>query len=130
MLITEYRVPLPMTVAEYEVALLHGVAMASKDATGGGDGIEIRANEPMEHPKYGKCQYTHKIYHLSGYGISAIFLSLSPFACFLEQSYVFRLIQFELVRSQAGFACSHQRARLNSTRKLGTHILSAARNSL
>lgn len=64
MLITEYRVPLPMTVEEYQVAQLYTVAMASKDATGGGEGVEILKNEPMDHPKYGKCQYTYKIYRL------------------------------------------------------------------
>jgi hypothetical protein len=66
MLISEFRIALPMTVAEYEVALLYGVAEASKDVTGGGDGIEILKNEPMDHPTYGQCQYTLKVYHLSG----------------------------------------------------------------
>jgi hypothetical protein len=65
MLICEYRVPLPMTVEEYQVAQLYSVAMASKDVTGGGEGVEVLKNEPMEHPKYGKCQYTLKVYHLA-----------------------------------------------------------------
>jgi len=63
MLIKEYRVILPMTVAEYQVAQLFSVAEASKQETGGGEGIEILKNEPYE--KDGeKGQYTHKIYHL------------------------------------------------------------------
>jgi len=63
MIIKEYRIVLPMTVAEYQVAQLFSVAEASKNETGGGEGIEILKNEPYE--KDGeKGQYTHKIYHL------------------------------------------------------------------
>ena len=63
MLIKEYRVVLPMTVAEYQVAQLFSVAEASKQETGGGEGIEILENRPYE--KDGeKGQYTEKIYHL------------------------------------------------------------------
>ena len=63
MLIKEYRVILPMTVAEYQVGQLFSVAEASKQEMGGGEGIEILKNEPYE--KDGeKGQYTHKIYHL------------------------------------------------------------------
>jgi len=65
MLISEYRIPLPLTVEEYQIAQLYSVAMASKDVTGGGEGVEILKNEPMDHPKYGHCQYTYKIYHLA-----------------------------------------------------------------
>lgn len=39
------------------------MAEASKNETGGGEGIEVLKNEPYE--KDGeKGQYTHKIYHL------------------------------------------------------------------
>uniref|UniRef100_A0A3B1JYA1 Phosphatidylinositol transfer protein beta isoform n=1 Tax=Astyanax mexicanus TaxID=7994 RepID=A0A3B1JYA1_ASTMX len=42
---------------------LFSVAEASKNETGGGEGIEVLTNEPYE--KEGeKGQYTHKIYHL------------------------------------------------------------------
>ena len=48
---------------------LYSVAEASKNETGGGEGIEIVKNEPFEnHPllngKYTQGQYTYKIYHL------------------------------------------------------------------
>lgn len=87
--ICEYRVVLPMTVEEYQVAQLYSVAEASKENTGGGEGIEVLVNEPFEVVKsdfqdseskdkskdpdspleangkeYTKGQYTHKIYHL------------------------------------------------------------------
>lgn len=48
---------------------LFSVAEASKNETGGGEGIEVLKNEPYE--KDGeKGQYTHKIYHLKRYVLS------------------------------------------------------------
>ncbi|XP_043910284.1 phosphatidylinositol transfer protein alpha isoform [Protopterus annectens] len=62
-LIKEYRVILPIAVEEYQVGQLYSVAEASKNETGGGEGVEVLVNEPYE--KDGeKGQYTHKIYHL------------------------------------------------------------------
>ncbi|CAM4566456.1 unnamed protein product [Lepidochelys olivacea] len=62
-LIKEFRVLLPCSVAEYQVGQLFSVAEASKNNTGGGEGIEVLANEPYERP--GEAgQFTHKIYHL------------------------------------------------------------------
>ncbi|KAM9360566.1 phosphatidylinositol transfer protein beta isoform-like [Symphorus nematophorus] len=59
----EYRVVLPCSVQEYQVGQLYSVAEASKNETGGGDGIQVLKNEPYE--KDGeKGQYTHKIYHI------------------------------------------------------------------
>jgi len=68
-----------MTAEEYQVAQLYSVAEASKNETGGGEGIEVITNEPFdENPNlqpqkqlcadglnYTKGQYTHKIYHLA-----------------------------------------------------------------
>uniref|UniRef100_A0A0K8TN39 Putative phosphatidylinositol transfer protein n=1 Tax=Tabanus bromius TaxID=304241 RepID=A0A0K8TN39_TABBR len=70
MLIKEFRVTLPLTVEEYQVAQLYSVAEASKNETGGGEGIEVLKNEPFDnHPllggKYSSGQYTYKIYHLA-----------------------------------------------------------------
>lgn len=51
-------------VLQYQVGQLFSVAEASKNETGGGEGIEVLKNEPYE--KDGeKGQYTHKIYHLA-----------------------------------------------------------------
>ncbi|KAK8405915.1 hypothetical protein O3P69_006968 [Scylla paramamosain] len=63
------RVILPLTVEEYQVAQLYSVAEASKNETGGGEGIEVLKNEPFENypllgDEYSKGQYTYKIYHL------------------------------------------------------------------
>ncbi|XP_028275715.1 phosphatidylinositol transfer protein alpha isoform-like [Parambassis ranga] len=63
MIIKEFRILLPVSVEEYQVGQLYAVAEASKDQTGGGEGVEVLVNEPYE--KDGeKGQYTHKIYHL------------------------------------------------------------------
>ncbi|CAH1801375.1 unnamed protein product [Owenia fusiformis] len=80
MLIREFRVVLPMTVEEYQVAQLYSVAEASKNETGGGEGIEVKENNPFtgdpdpkdtgplgpydESKTYTSGQFTHKIYHL------------------------------------------------------------------
>ncbi|OWR51157.1 hypothetical protein KGM_206953 [Danaus plexippus plexippus] len=48
MLIKEYRVTLPLTVEEYQVAQLFCVAEVSKNETGGGEGIEVIKNEPFK----------------------------------------------------------------------------------
>lgn len=55
---------------QYQVAQLYSVAEASKNETGGGEGIEVLKNEPFDDfpllgGKYRKGQYTYKIYHLA-----------------------------------------------------------------
>lgn len=52
------------------MAQLFSVAEASKDNTGGGEGIEVLKNEPFSNynllgGKYNTGQYTYKIYHLA-----------------------------------------------------------------
>ncbi|KPM09855.1 phosphatidylinositol transfer protein alpha isoform-like protein [Sarcoptes scabiei] len=69
MLTKEYRIVLPLTVEEYHIGQLFGVAEASKNETGGGEGVEVVKNEPYSNypllnGKYDKGQYTYKIYHL------------------------------------------------------------------
>ncbi|KAL2297319.1 hypothetical protein Nmel_016618, partial [Mimus melanotis] len=57
------RVILPVSVEEYQVGQLYSVAEASKNETGGGEGVEVLVNEPYERDGE-RGQYTHKIYHL------------------------------------------------------------------
>ena len=52
------------------VAQLYAVAEASKNETGGGEGVEVLKNEPYDNVpllngKFTKGQYTHKIYRLA-----------------------------------------------------------------
>lgn len=60
---TSYLCNTPSPPSQYQVGQLYSVAEASKNNTGGGEGIEVLRNEPYE--KDGeKGQYTHKIYHI------------------------------------------------------------------
>ncbi|XP_037778765.1 phosphatidylinositol transfer protein beta isoform-like [Penaeus monodon] len=69
MLSKEFRVMLPLTVEEYHLAQLYGVAEVSKRETGGGEGVEVAKNEPFRgHSllggRFSDGQYTYKVYHL------------------------------------------------------------------
>lgn len=81
MVLTEFRIPLPVSVEEFQVAQLYMVVKASKEATGDGEGVEWLVNEPFDNtdghmgmaersgvevPK-AKGQYTLKIYHLASH---------------------------------------------------------------
>jgi len=63
MLTKEYRIPLPITVEEYQIAQRYMVSRMSKEHTGNGEGIEILKNEPFS-DENGQGQYTHKILHI------------------------------------------------------------------
>ena len=57
-------------IKKYQIAQLWSVAEASKENTGGGEGIEILKNEPFSnktdlHQNYTDGQYTHKLYKIS-----------------------------------------------------------------
>lgn len=60
---------------QYQVGQLYSVAEASKNETGGGEGIQVLKNEPYEQDGE-KGQYTHKIYHLKRWGKPWCTLSL------------------------------------------------------
>ncbi|CAD6187757.1 unnamed protein product [Caenorhabditis auriculariae] len=82
MIIKEYRVVLPMSVEEYQVGQLWSVAEASKAETGGGEGVEVRKNEPFDgkpllNGQYSQGQYTHKIYHLQS-KVPSILRKIAP----------------------------------------------------
>ena len=67
-IVREFRITMPMTMAEYQIGQLFATAEASKNETGGGEGVEVIRNESYERvslpmgPDYG--QYTQKVYHL------------------------------------------------------------------
>lgn len=48
---------------QYQVGQLYAVAEASKNETGGGEGVEVLVNKPYEEDGE-KGQYTHKVYHM------------------------------------------------------------------
>lgn len=54
---------------QYQIGQLWSVAEASKNETGGGEGVEVVVNQPFENfpllgGQFSKGQYTKKIYHL------------------------------------------------------------------
>ncbi|KAH8871523.1 Phosphatidylinositol transfer protein alpha isoform [Schistosoma japonicum] len=72
------RIILPLTVDEYRVGQLWAVAEASKNETGGGEGIEVLVNEPFDREvnppespliangeEFFSGQYTHKRFYLA-----------------------------------------------------------------
>ncbi|CAK4155044.1 unnamed protein product [Aphanomyces euteiches] len=82
MLIHEFRVPMHMTVEEFQVAQLYMVVDASEKNTKGGEGVEILKNEPYDNTngQFGdispisqckiprnKGQYTLKHYHVKSH---------------------------------------------------------------
>jgi len=64
-IIREFRVILPISVEEYQVGQLYSVAEASKDNTGGGEGVEVVKNEPYQKENGEKGQYTFKIFRMA-----------------------------------------------------------------
>jgi len=64
-IVKEHRIDLPLSVDEYHIGQLYSVAEASKNETGGGDGVEVVMNEPFDYGDGLKGQYTLKIFHLS-----------------------------------------------------------------
>ncbi|CAH8849033.1 unnamed protein product, partial [Trichobilharzia szidati] len=68
MLLKEYRICMPLTVAEYRIAQLYMIQKKSREeSTGRGSGVEILKNEPYEDGPGGKGQYTFKIYHVGSH---------------------------------------------------------------
>jgi len=63
MLTKEYRIPMPVSVEEYQIAQLYMISKISRQQTGQGEGIEVLVNEPFD-DENGKGQYTHKVIHL------------------------------------------------------------------
>ncbi|CAM4678709.1 unnamed protein product [Caretta caretta] len=58
MVLIKDRVILPVSVEEYQVGQLYSVAEASKNETGGGEGVEVLMNEPYERDgERAKCHH-------------------------------------------------------------------------
>lgn len=56
---------------------LYAVAEASKNETGGGEGVEVLENKPYENDDGEKGQFTHKIYHLKS-KVPGIIRTIAP----------------------------------------------------
>jgi len=62
--VKEYRIPMPISVEEYQIAQLYLVSKSSKQYSGHGEGVQILENVPFD-DENGKGQYTHKIIHIN-----------------------------------------------------------------
>jgi hypothetical protein len=62
---TEFRTPLPFSLAEYEIGSRYTAAKIKLLETGGEEGFEsVISNEQREHPTLGLCNYSYDILHL------------------------------------------------------------------
>lgn len=62
MLITEYRILLPLTLEEYNKGQRYTIMIMNKSNTGGGEGIEYIENDPYTAEDGKEGQYTHILY--------------------------------------------------------------------
>jgi len=63
-IITEFRIKMPLRAEEYQKGQLYGIAELSKESSGNnGEGVEINVNEPFDN-ELGKGQFTKKTYHV------------------------------------------------------------------
>ncbi len=60
-MLKEFRIPVPLTPSEYQIAQLYSTMKSSLNETGGGEGAEFLENKPINE---GKGQFTRKLYHL------------------------------------------------------------------
>uniref|UniRef100_A0A914ZVH9 Phosphatidylinositol transfer protein n=1 Tax=Parascaris univalens TaxID=6257 RepID=A0A914ZVH9_PARUN len=88
MIVKEYRILLPLAVAEYQRAQLYAVAETSKNETGGGDGVLVLKQHRFTSDKIrpdGQMlsgMYTSKIYHSKSKS-PWVFRKLLPDAAFI-----------------------------------------------
>ena len=60
--IREYRVPMPLSLAEYRRGMLFSVSKASTLETNGGQGVELLVTRPFDEPQHGGAGvYTEKL---------------------------------------------------------------------
>lgn len=62
--IKEFRIVMPLSVEEYEVAQVYMIMKLMQQSTTSTEGIETLEDKPFEDDVYGKGQYTSKIYRL------------------------------------------------------------------
>ncbi|CEL98315.1 unnamed protein product [Vitrella brassicaformis CCMP3155] len=62
----EYRLVMPLSLEQYQIAQLYMVAKSSLEDTAGGDGVEIVTNEPFKDGTW-DGQFTHKRISIAGH---------------------------------------------------------------
>jgi len=51
--------------AQYRIGQLYMIAKHSREQSGNGEGVAVIKNEPCDHEKHGRGQYTEKQIYLS-----------------------------------------------------------------
>ncbi|XP_047971690.1 phosphatidylinositol transfer protein 2-like isoform X2 [Salvia hispanica] len=62
--IKEFRIVMPLSVEEFQVAQMYMVMKMQQQNTNSTEGVEVLENRPFEDDEFGKGQYTLKIYRL------------------------------------------------------------------
>ncbi|XP_026412888.1 phosphatidylinositol transfer protein 1-like [Papaver somniferum] len=60
----EFRIVMPMSLDEYQVAQMYMVMKMQQQSTSNNEGVEVLENRPFKDDVFGKGQYTSKVYHL------------------------------------------------------------------
>ncbi|KAH9661009.1 hypothetical protein KPL70_024367 [Citrus sinensis] len=60
--IKEFRIVMPMSLEEYQVAQMYMVAKMQQQNSNGDEGVDVLENRPFEHDVFGRGQYTFKVY--------------------------------------------------------------------
>lgn len=63
-LMKEFRVAMPLTLEEYQIAQMYMIMKMQQENTTGTEGVEVLENRPFEDDEFGKGQYTLKLYRL------------------------------------------------------------------
>ncbi|KAM6578794.1 hypothetical protein CsatB_030631 [Cannabis sativa] len=62
--VKEFRIVMPLSVEEYQIAQMYMVMKMQQQNTSGREGVEVLENKSFEDDVFGKGQYTSKVYHL------------------------------------------------------------------
>ncbi|KAA8543999.1 hypothetical protein F0562_021824 [Nyssa sinensis] len=62
--IKEFRIVMPLSLDEYQIAQMYMVTKMQKQSTTNTEGVEILENRPFQDDVFGKGQYTSKVYRL------------------------------------------------------------------
>ncbi|XP_048234011.1 phosphatidylinositol transfer protein 1 isoform X3 [Ricinus communis] len=62
--IKEFRIVMPISLEEYQIAQMYMVMKMQQETTTSTEGVEVLENRPLEDDVFGECQYTSKVYRL------------------------------------------------------------------
>ncbi|XVF19509.1 hypothetical protein REPUB_Repub11eG0116700 [Reevesia pubescens] len=60
----EFRIVMPMSLEEYQIAQMYMVMKMQQQSTNGAEGVEVLEDKPFQDDVFGKGQFTSKVYRL------------------------------------------------------------------